>query len=190
MKERWQDNRLESWVNTSVLNSTKTHWTTDVYECSRRTARLVIPRDRTPLRSCSTFSRSSSLHTSSESPVLPEGHQRAQRDYQDYFKWHNLFRECAHPDCRLDFTFLHLKTKKYRLLPQMSVMWKCTGQQLYFCCGAQSTSKIHLEKHHINVSFQISWPSYDNSWTLFRQELLSFCFRVEKEMCIYSWIGG
>lgn len=50
-----------------------------VYECRRRTARLVIPRDRTPLRSRSTWSKSSSLHTSRESPVLPEGrtHKRS-----------------------------------------------------------------------------------------------------------------
>lgn len=44
-----------------------------VYECRRRTAKLVIPRERTPLRSSSTLSKSSSLHTSRESPVLPEG---------------------------------------------------------------------------------------------------------------------
>lgn len=73
-----------------------TSCTTDVYECSRSTARLVIPRDRTPLRSFSTRSRSSSLHTSRESPVLPEGHQHTHRDYQDYFKLYTAFRQSSH----------------------------------------------------------------------------------------------
>lgn len=72
--------------------------TTDVYECSRRTARLVIPRERTPLRSFSTRSRSSSLHTSRESPVLPEGtpahtHKEVIRDY---FKLCKAFGQCFH----------------------------------------------------------------------------------------------
>lgn len=70
---------------------------TNVYECSRRTAKLVIPRDKTPLRSFSTCCRSNSRHTSRESPVLPEGHQHAHTDYQDYFKLCEAFRQRSHP---------------------------------------------------------------------------------------------
>lgn len=61
---------------------------THVYECKRRTAKLVIPRERTPLRSCSTLSKSSSLHTSRESPVLPEGQR-----HKAFTLRKNLFRQ-------------------------------------------------------------------------------------------------
>lgn len=70
--ERSDDKKTDQDL-VSTKKTKKTSRITDVYECSSRTARLVIPRDRTPLRSFSTRSRSSSLHTSRESPVLPEG---------------------------------------------------------------------------------------------------------------------
>lgn len=65
---RGEENREGSLFNISL-----TRHATHVYECRRRTAKLVIPRESTPLRSSSTWSKSSSLHTSRESPVLPEG---------------------------------------------------------------------------------------------------------------------